>query len=331
MKKNKYNSGISKVSVLFITGLIISLLLFSVLIFKKQNTKSTPKSTPQIAVLLPGSVTFFEIQKNAIKNIADKFGLHVTFYNAEWDSKIQIQQLQNAVSTGADIIALATVDNQDLKVAPGIVAKHNIPLITFTNAIGSDPYGYYHNVTVHIGRDEIEAGQLLAKQIESIRGNQKTTIFLIQGAAGTTPQRLRELGFNEIVAQHSNWTILDSAKISNWDSQQAASEVEKIFNSGQKVDIVATQWADAAVSASYVINSLNKKTSIVSLEFNSSIQKEMLEGRIGSTTYYSIANEAELVIKTIVKILQGVTTKRFVSIKQTIIDKSQAINIKPEN
>ncbi|MCK5830778.1 MAG: sugar ABC transporter substrate-binding protein [Methylococcales bacterium] len=283
-----------------------------------------------IAVFIPGSVPFFDIQTKAIESTAAKFNIKTTFFNAGWDPLIQIQQLQNALSFGVDAIALASVDNQSLKAAPEIVAKYNIPLLTFTNAIGTDRYGKYPKVLAHVGRDEIEAGQLIAKQIELLRQQQPTTIMLVQGAAGTPPQRHRELGFFQIISQHSNWKVVKNININEWDSEIVEHEVQKLYQSGQVVDVIATQWAQASLAAAHVVKKHATKINIVGLEFNKAIKKGMLAGNISYSTNFSIEDEGRIAIMTLINLMKEKKPKGFLPIKQVIIDASAAASIIPE-
>lgn len=309
---------ISSLKLAYSASVLLCVVLFGNLLFLKSNQIVSSKK--HVAVLIPGSVPFFDVQSRAILKAADELNIKITLLNAGWDPIIQIQQIHSALSLGIDAIAIAAVDNHALIVAPIILSKYKIPLITFTNAIGDNHHGLYENILTHIGRDEVEAGRLLAYEIERLRPHQETAILLIQGTAGTAPQRLRNIGFQEIVSTHPNWKVIRSIKVQGWNNETVEAEIQKIYNSGLNVDIIATQWAGAAVAAAYIVDKHKKKISIVSLEFNAALQKEMLKGTIASSTSYSIAEEGRRMVKTISKILKGEKANRFVPIKQKIID-----------
>ncbi len=303
---------------------------FAVLLALLLSKNASDSYDTHIAVLIPGPVPFFDIQTKAMDSAAKLNNIKITYFNANWDPFIQIQQLKNVLTLKVDAIALASVDNQALKVAPALVKKYHIPLVTFTNAIGTDRYGKYPGVAAHVGRDEIEAGQLLAQQIELLRQNQPTKIMLVQGAAGTTPQQLREQGFLEILSNHPNWTLEKNVIIAQWDSEIVENEVQKLYQSDQLVDVIATQWSQASLAASYVNKKNANKMSIVGLEFSEAIKKEIIKGNISSTSNFSIAEEGQVAIMTIADILKKKETNFFSSIKQTIVNSSNVTNIIPE-
>lgn len=111
-----------------------------------------------VAVLLPGTVEFFSVQRRGLDAAAQEFGLNLIYADAEWDAGKQLSQVENFIARKVDLVLLCAADNMALRTAVTRCNEANIPIITFTNSIGTDPEGKYPGVISHIGRSEIGSG-----------------------------------------------------------------------------------------------------------------------------------------------------------------------------
>jgi hypothetical protein len=98
-----------------------------------------------------------------------------------------------------------------------------------------------------------------------------------------------------------------------------------------EVDVIAVQWADAAVVASRLITWLEmEETPIVSLEWTKVLKNEMVKGHVVSSTHFSIEEEGRRTIETIDRVLDGSETPEFVEISQTVVDRAMEPSIDAE-
>ncbi|MCP4342284.1 MAG: sugar ABC transporter substrate-binding protein, partial [Desulfobulbaceae bacterium] len=222
--------------------IIVSVLLMIALSFLVGGQKKAEaQEKSEVAVLIPGTVEFFAVQKRGINKAAEDYGLKLIYADAEWDAGKQLAQVENFITKKVDLILLCSADNIALQAVVPLAKKAGIPLISFSNTVGSDAHGKYEGVIAHIGRDEIRGGEMLGEMTEKLVGDKDTNIVLIQGSPGTSAQRFREKGFLNIVKKHPNWKIVADRPITGWTTEGSLSAVEDFLQTGQRVDIIVTQ------------------------------------------------------------------------------------------
>jgi ABC-type sugar transport system substrate-binding protein len=289
------------------------------------------RSDRRVVILLPGSVRFFEVELTAMRDEAAKRDLELEVLYADWSASKQVEQLRlvsDSRST-AHAIGLAPVDSTILARAISEFDSTRIPIITFTNTVGQRADGKFPGVVGFVGRDDRKAGQLLAGQIEKL-GIANPRIVVVGGSPGTSPQRLRAEGFDEVAAKHPEWDVVESLWIQGWNLDRVSTELLNVLER-HEVDVIAVQWADAAVVASRLITWLEmEETPIVSLEWTKVLKNEMVKGHVVSSTHFSIEEEGRRTIETIDRVLDGSETPEFVEISQTVVDRAMEPSIDAE-
>lgn len=291
------------------------------------------QSKPTLAVLFPGSVEFFMVQRKGMDEAAAKLGVNLIYADAEWDAGKQLSQVENFVARKVDAILLCAADNEALIPAVAICQKAKIPLITFTNALGPNPDGKYPGVVTFVGVNEVDLGRLMGKMAEQLLGKQeKANIVLIEGNPGTAPQRMRSQGFKEVVAKHPGWSIVYSQAIPGWTKEGALAAMEAFLQTGQKVDLVSCQWYAAASAAAEAIleKKLPYKVFVTGLEFAKELIPYIQDGKVNLTTNYSIADVGYKTVEAAFKHLKGQTLPAMIAVDLVIVGKDNLASIVPE-
>ncbi len=287
-------------------------------------------SIKQIAVLIPGSVEFFAVQKKGLDQAAKEHRLKLIYADAEWDAAKQLSQVENFITRKVDLLLVCSVDNLALKAIVPKAKTAGIPLMTFSNTIGDDPHGHYDGVIAHIGRDEIKGGELLGKMAEKILGNRSGKILFVQGSPGTSAQRMREKGFMNVVKKHSNWKIVANHQITGWTKEGALNVVEDVLRSKNQVNLVVAQWWSAAISAAQAIKESKHKIPVAGLEFSKELVPYMVRGEVVLSSYFSIIEEGYKAVDTAANYLMGKEFQKFVEIEPVIVSKDNVKQFTPE-
>lgn len=313
---------------------ILSLILLTTVVsnLSSNNNNEKKNNKPKVAVLFPGTVEFFMVQKRGMELGAKEFGIELVYADAEWDSGRQLSQVENFVIGGVDAILLCSVDNIALLPAISICKDANIPLVTFTNVLGEDSSGEVEGVKSFIGINDEYLGWLMGEMAESILGDKKSNIVLIEGTPGTAPQRLRSKGFREAVKRHPNWEIIYSQSIPGWTKEGALAAVEASLQLGKKIDLISCQWYSAAVAAADAIKEANLgyDVSITGLEFSKELKPYIKDGRVDMTSNASITNMGYVTIETTNKVLKGEHVEKIISIVPEIVSKENVDSILAE-
>ncbi|MEW5815797.1 MAG: sugar ABC transporter substrate-binding protein, partial [Spirochaetota bacterium] len=224
-------------------------------------------------------------------------------------------QVENFIAKKVDLILLCSADNETLKAAVPLCNKAKIPLITFSNTVGSDAHGKYEGVIAYIGRDEVKGGEMLGQMGEQLLQDRAANIVLIQGSPGTSAQRFRERGFLNIAKKHPNWQIVADRPITGWTKEGALSAMEDFLQTGKKVDLVVTQWWTAGIAAAMALKEKGIKDAyVVSLEYTKELIPYIKAGEVDITTYFSIVEEGYKAAEAAGKYLKGEKIQEFVEI-----------------
>ena len=94
---------------------IVTLIFLFALIFWTKPQNNFMKSKFQVAVLIPGTVEFFAVQKTGLNEAAKKYNLNLIYADAEWEPAKQLAQVENFIARKVDLILLCSVDNLALQ------------------------------------------------------------------------------------------------------------------------------------------------------------------------------------------------------------------------
>lgn len=308
------------VLIMVMTGLILA--SFSVSFAQKKY---------EVAVLLPGTVEFFSVMRRGIDKAAEDYNLDIIYADAEWDAGKQLSQVENFIVKKVDAIMLCAADNIALLQAVKLSNDAGIPLITFTNSLGTDPEGKYPGVVSYIGRSEIAAGIIQGEMAELLLGDKEASIVLIEGNPGTAPQRMREEGFLKVAAKHPNWTIVEKRPIEGWTKEGALAFMEAFLQSGRKVDLVSCQWWSGAIAAAMALDEAGVTgVYVTGLEYAKELVPYIEEGKVTASTYFSVVEEGYKAAETTAKYLNGEKVPLFVEIKHIIVTKDNVDKFIPE-
>ena len=159
----------------YVKWIVFALLMLSLIL--TGFSQSFCQEKYDVAVLLPGTVEFFSVMRRGIDQAAEEYGLNITYGDAEWDAGKQLSQVENFIVKKVDAIMLCAADNMALLPAVKLCNDANIPLISFTNSLGTDPEGKYAGVVSYIGRSEIGAGIIQGEMAELLLGDREANIL----------------------------------------------------------------------------------------------------------------------------------------------------------
>lgn len=288
---------------------------------------------PKAAVSLPGSVEFFMVQRKGMDKAAAEFGLDLVYADAEWDPGKQLGQVEDFVAQKVDVLLLCSADNIALLPAVKLCQAAGIPLITFTNVLGTNPDGRLDGVVSFIGINDNTLGRMMGEMAEKLLGDRPTaSIVHIEGTPGTSAQRMRTDGFKEVLAKHPGWKIVYTQAITGWTKEGALSAVEAFLRTGQDVDLISCQWHSAAAAAAEALAEagISKKVFVTGLEFSKETVPYIKKGMIDMTTDASISGIGYQVVEAAAKILKGGTIPTVIEIKPIIVDKANVETVTPE-
>lgn len=288
---------------------------------------------PKVAVSLPGSVEFFMVQRKGMDKAAKEFGIDLVYADAEWDPGKQLNQVEDFIAQKVDMLLLCSADNMALLPAVEKCKAANIPLITFTNVLGSNSDGSLDGVISFIGINDNTMGVLMGQMAEKLLGDRENaSIVVIEGTPGTSAQRMRTDGFNSVLKKHPGWKIVFSQAITGWTKEGALAAVEAFLRTGKDVDLISCQWHAAASAAAEALTEAGteKKVFVTGLEFSKETVPYIRKGMIDMTSDASISGIGYQVVEAAHKHLKGEKIEKVIEITPIIVDKGNIDSVTPE-
>lgn len=287
-------------------------------------------SGKKVAVLIPGSVAYFTATRAGSEEAAKKYGLELTFFDGNWDVATQLSQIEDAITSGFDMIALCSCDAEGI--LPGIKAANEakVPIMTFTNAIGTDASGTVDGVVTYVGQDEVETGKLCAQIASSLLGDKGGKVVCIEGKSGTYPQIYRTKGFEEGI-QGKNIEIVYTQS-GEWDKNKAMSIMEDLIQANTEMNLVFCQDDGMAAGVGQVLkeNNLKDKVYVVGLGGSKDGLAAMKDGLIDGDTFMSAKDEGYKAIEACAKALGGEKVDTRTVMTQVEVNKDNLDTFTPE-
>jgi ribose transport system substrate-binding protein len=213
----------------------------------------------RIGAILPMfSHPFFVAQKKGLEEKAAELGFEIDIRDGQDDDIKQISQVEFLIQKGVDLLILCPRDSEAIVPAVEAANKAKIPVITLNRRVAGG------EVVCYVGADDraggVSQGEALAKALGSKGGK----IIYLQGTQGSSPQRSRKEGLDEVLKKHPEIQVADS-RFADFQEDKAKSmmaDLAQRFQPGQIQAIVA-QADEMAVPAAEVARDKGWKDVIV--------------------------------------------------------------------
>ena len=282
-----------------------------------------PDDSPkEVAVLFPGDVGYFNAVKEGFDRAAAEFNIKITYVDAGWDAATQVTQIEDAIQRGVDLIAVCCADALAFQNAVPTINAADIPVIAFTNGIGTDPTGLFPGLVTYVGQNEIDTGRIVGEYAVQLLGEAGGKVVRIEGVPGTTPQINRRAGFEEGIASNPNIEVVFT-QTSNWSKEEAIRIVEDLIQANTEMHLIFAQDAGSAIGASMALQEAGLRDRVFVLAIDGSIEAlaAVKDGTIDCTTWMSAKDEGYFTIKAAHDYFNDISVPPVTQLYQTLVTK----------
>ena len=292
---------------------------------KKDASKKT------VAVLLPGSVQYFNAVREGIDRAAKEFDINIVYADAGWNAATQVSQIEDFIQRRVDLIAICSADAAAIASAIPVIQKANIPVLAFTNSIGTAPTGEFPGLVTYVGQNEIETGGVVGEYAKKLLGASGGKVVMIEGAPGTSAQINRRAGFLQAIGTQPNIEVIFTAT-SEWQREKAIAITEDLIQSRRQFDLIFAQDADSGAGAAMALTEagLRKNVYVVAIDGSKDAMASVKSGLIDSTTWMSAKEEGYKAIEAAHKYFSGQSVPAVTQIRQILITKENCDNYEGE-
>jgi ribose transport system substrate-binding protein len=303
-------------------AIALALCLALVLPFAAFAGGNQAASGKTVAVLIPGPVGYFNAVREGIDSAAKEFGINVIYSDANWNAATQMSQLEDFIQRKVDLLAVCCVDAKAIESAIPKAQAAKIPLIAFTNGIGTAPTGEFPGILTYVGQNEVDTGYIVGQHAKKLLGPNGGRVVMIEGVPGTTPQINRRAGFLNAIWEQPNIEVIFTGS-SEWDKEKAIKITEDLIQSRRQFDLVFAQDAGSGAGAAMALDEAKRRgnTYVLAIDGSREAMASVKSGLIDCTTWMSAKEEGYKTIEAAHKYFNGEKLPPVTQLKQVLITK----------
>ena len=261
------------------------------------------------------SDTFGKVIKDAFAKKAAAEGLNAAFYDAQSDSNVQTDQMNEAIANRVEAIVLLAVDADGIIPAVKKANDANIPVIT----LNRDTNGGEH---LSVLSDDVEAGRLQGEFIKAKLPPNATIVYL-EGTSHQDSAQKRLEGFTQACLNARP----DLKLLSVMDGDYSRAEAMKIMSIWlsifPKIDAVVAGNDEMALGAIASMKAANRLDGVIvsGVDATSLALDAIKSGELAQTVKQDGVAQAETAVDLALQIKNGNTPKQDSIIPFTSITK----------
>ncbi len=270
-----------------------------------------------------GSDKFVNNLATEIKSVAGTLGYDVRQHDAGGDLPVQLNQIEDSIVVGNDILLVNPVDTKSGTGAVKIAKDNRVPVIFFNRAPSDKAVDSYDNAW-YVGTNAEESGRYQAELIKEYvakhqgvdkNGDGVISIVLLKGEAShqdteaRTSTLITELmdksttKFKIIEAVNCDWSLSEAAaQMQNIISTKGLDNVEMIVSNN---DSMALGAITAINSAGYNTGSADKFIPVFGIDGIPDARKAIEEHKMSGTVLNDYVAMAKTVVKMADALLNG--------------------------
>ncbi|MBE2998510.1 ABC transporter substrate-binding protein [Nocardiopsis sp. HNM0947] len=200
-------------------------------------------------------------ETQSIVDEAEERGVDLITSNAQSDFAQQINDVQDLMSQGAEVLIIAPLNSDGWKPVLDEAAAEDIPIITVDRAINGTAC---EDFVTFIGSDFVEQGRRAADQmIDALDGEGEVAVLL--GAAGNNVTTERTEGFQERIEAEAPGIEIVFEQSGDFTREGGQSVTEQLVQSEPDIDGIYAQNDEMGIGAVTALNGAGKESGEVSI------------------------------------------------------------------
>lgn len=257
---------------------------------------------------------FFGTVKDGAVAKADSEGIRTIVSDAQNDTQKQLNDVQDMITKGADVIVLNPVEPESATPIVELANDRDIPVITVDRSSAAG------EVASHIASDNVEGGRLICEWLgEKLGGTGKLAI--LQGIAGTSPELDRDEGCKEALEAYPGIETV-AAQPADWDREKGYSVTQNILQANPDLTAIFGRNDLAALGAVEAVQQAGKADAITVISFDG-IQDALdsiKAGELSATVVQDPILMGETAINTAVALNDGESVEKIQDLMVSVAD-----------
>ncbi len=288
------------------------------------QAKDTPGQHFVIAFSQCNSAEPYRATQNAImkREIAKYPDCELLVQDAQQDNARQIQQIENFILQGIDVLIVAPNEAAPLTAAVKKAHDKGIKVVCLERNLLEPVYDTF------IGADNVVigemAGQFIADHLKA-KGAPNPVVVELKGLLGTKPQEERHEGARKHIDRVPGVTVIED--VANWLQEEGQKRMETLLQAQPRIDAVYAHNDPMAVGAYWAAKNAGREMEMIfvgvdGLGGENGGVKRVMDGMLACTFYYPTCAAEGL--EQAVRLARGESVEKEIILAPAKIDSSNA-------
>ena len=240
---------------------------------------------------------FFVSIREGLEEKAKEEGAEVVISDAQNDSSVQSNQIEDLITQKVDIIIINPVDSTAIASSVQKANEANIPVICVDR--GSED----GEVLSLVASNNVEGGKMAGEFILEKVG-ENAEVIQLEGIPGASSTRERGQGFEEATRDKIN---LVASQTANFDRAEGLTVMENLLQAHPEVKAVFCQNDEMALGAIEAIKASGKDIVVVGFDGNDDAVEAVKNGELAATVAQQPKEMGKLAMENAINHLKGET------------------------
>lgn len=259
------------------------------------SAAASAQSLPPLAQQDRYTVGFSQMESNNPWRIAETQSFQDTAEACNWDIIItdaagsaakQVSDVDSLIAQGIDVLFLPPREEQAL--LPAVMRAHaaGIPTFLVDRSVDDNVAQAGTHYVSFLGSDFIDQGRRVAEWTLANFEGEEGIIIELEGTTGSSPANDRRTGFDDVMAQHDNMTIVASQS-GDFSRDLGRQVMETLLQAHPDVNIVYAHNDEMAIGAIQALELAGRQPGedvlIVSIDGTRDALQAIIDGTMGVT------------------------------------------------
>lgn len=289
-----------------IIGLVSILSLFLISCSQKEGKSLADGGRIKIGVSIANfDDTFLTYMMDGMKKAAQKEGVDIEFVDAKEDIATQMNQVENFVTQGKDVIIVVPVDTSASEPMTNIAVTNGAKIIYVNRNPGNLPDNAYY-----VGSEEKKAGILQMEFLAEKMGG-KGNIVILMGKLDNEGTIKRTEGIEEVAKKYPDIKIMDK-QTGLWQRTDGMAKTENWLNKfGNDITAIVSNNDDMALGAAQALKDAGKTgILLVGVDATPDGLAALEAGDISATVFQDADGQGGGAIEVAKKVINGETVEK---------------------
>ncbi|WBU37481.1 substrate-binding domain-containing protein [Homoserinibacter sp. YIM 151385] len=258
---------------------------------------------------------FFGTVKDGAVAYADEEGLKTLVADAQNDTQKQLNDVQDLITKGADVIVLNPVEPESATPIVELANSRDIPVITVDRSSAGG------EVASHIASDNVLGGELICEWLgEHLEGGEGK-LAVLEGISGTSPELDRDKGCNQALEAFPGIEEVASQP-ADWDREKGYTVTQNILQANPGLDAVFGRNDLAALGAVEALQQAGKLADVTVISFDgiADALESIKAGELSATVVQDPILMGETAIDTAVALAAGEDVEKIQNLEVKVAD-----------